>query len=67
MLNTAKMPKKRAKDLMLVLDLGDTIDRLTMVYCVHWHGYVMRVECSPYIEEAGMLEAYKVYDGQQQL
>ena len=36
--------RKRCKDLMLMLCLNKTVDRLTMVNTVHWYGYLLRRE-----------------------
>ena len=29
-------------DLMLILDLNETIDQLVIVACFHWYGHVLR-------------------------
>ena len=34
--------RKRSMDLMLMLDLNETMDQLVMANSVHWHGHVLR-------------------------
>ena len=34
--------RARTKDLMLMLDLHETIDQFGMANNVHWHGHVLR-------------------------
>ena len=36
--------RKRSTDLMLMLGLSETIDRLAMANSVHWYGYVFMRE-----------------------
>ena len=36
--------RKRAKNLMLILDLSETIDKLAMSHSVRWYGQVLRRE-----------------------
>ena len=36
--------RKRAKVMMLMLSLDDTIDQLAMANSAHWHGHVLRRE-----------------------
>ena len=35
--------RNRSKDLMLMLDLNETIDQLAMANSVHWYGHVFFV------------------------
>ena len=34
--------RKRSTDLMLILDLSETIDQLAMANSVRWYGHVLR-------------------------
>ena len=34
--------RKRAEDLMLMLDLNETIDQLATTNGMHWYGHVLR-------------------------
>ena len=36
--------KHRAIDLMLMLDLNETVDHLAMANCGHWYCHVLRTE-----------------------
>ena len=49
--------KKEIKDLMLVLDLNETIDQLVMANSICWNGHVLRREDGHLLRRALGIEA----------
>ena len=52
---------KKAKDLMLVFGLNETIDWLAMVNSVHWHGHVLRIDDGHFLRRALVIEVRGVW------